>query len=250
MNSKLFIKICAMVLVAVSLLAFASCSNDGDEGNVVSQDNVDHSENNNAPGTSNNKGNPTTSLEAKFVTSYSNWLLNDIIGGFEKGMKTAIAQDKDYGKLAVKTVSGFFTSEIKDVMSAVKEFEENKKYTNAKIREVKKNKAGIYLIKMADGSDNKKDADYELVLSTNKKEISLVKYSENAEELLTTEIVLTDDGYIAIQRSQRPSVSEKWENVQIMYKGDEGYFVRKEGLSEAANTIYGTQLPEGFAGKK
>ncbi len=246
-----FIKLFSVALAALILLSFASCDRRGNEGDMTDQSSVSKS------GTENTVGNKKE--DYAFVRDYYNWLYADAFKDFASAMKvTKLPADLDSSlssmseEKKISTLRDLFcTNELVSSVQTVSEYEGGKdKYTHDVVS-VSKNNKGIYTLVIryaAGGSVTEKK--FEIKLSESTRGISLLRYNEDGYATEYHQLVVSNDGYVAVNRANL--TKDGWTSLQLMFKGGdkpEGYCKSESKLGEEPKSIYPNSIYAGFAGK-
>ena len=245
------LKLLASAMAVLLMLSFASCHNDNGEGEMTDQSSV-------------SKSGMDNTVEKKedylFTRDYYNWLYADAFKDLAQAVKvtklpaeleTALSSLSDEKKAS--TMREIFCSkELVSAVQTVSEYEsENNKYTHDVVS-VKRNQKGIYVIKMKFASGGvETEKNYELMLSETTKAISLINYNDDGEVLDFHQLVVTNDGYVAVTRAN--SSADGWTSMQLLFKGGdkpEGYCTIESKLKDEPAQIYPNSVYAGFAGKK
>ncbi|MBE6648723.1 MAG: hypothetical protein E7614_04290 [Ruminococcaceae bacterium] len=239
-----------MVLLVVSMLLLGSCS-DGNKGNMTDEGNVSKS----------GATNVVKDEEAiKLTGGYFNWLTAEAFDGFSEAIvKTKLPKviEEAFSEVAenkkISRLKGVFCpNELFAAIQTAYEYENKSNTYTHNVTSISKSSDGVYKIELnlTVGSQptNKK---YELSLSKETRKIRLSNFNEKGEEQSFIEIVVTNDGYIAVNRAGVSSGN--WGFVQLMFKGGEnaeGYCTCIENQKEKPKSIYTNSVYSGFAGKK
>lgn len=245
MTFKTKIRLLTLILAIITVFSMTSCSKKGgdmeDGGSEETKVSVDPKP---------NKENEA----AKFAEEYYNWIKYkafSVENGFVSAMnKTEFPAELEayfsaFGDKRDKHYADIFCPvEIINATLSVSQYESGKNFIH-EVSQLSKNKNWIYAIKMSIAG---KESSYELNLSEKTKAVKLNKYDDNGNLVSFHEVVLTNDGYIAVNRGDKSSGS--WTSLQLLFKADEGYCTMTSGGNEAPASVYETSLPAGFAGKK
>ncbi len=244
MTFKTKIRLLTFILAIITVFSMTSCSKKGgdmeDAGSEEAKVSVDPK--------------PDKENEAsKFAEEYYNWIKYkafSIENGFISAMnKTNFPQELEayfsaFGDKREKHYADIFCPvEIINATLSVSQYESGKNFIH-EVSQLNKNKNWVYSIKMSiSGKENL----YELMLSEKSKAAKLKKYDDNGNLISFHEVVLTNDGYIAVNRGDISSGS--WTSLQLLFKAEEGYCTMISGGNKEPSSIYETSLPAGFAGK-
>ncbi len=245
MTFKTKIRLLTLILAIITVFSMTSCSKKGgdmeDGGSEETKTSVDSQPN------KDNEG-------AKFAEEYYNWIQYkafSVENGFISAMnKTTFPAELEayfsaFGDKRDKHYTDIFCPvEIVNATLSVSQHEAGKKFTHD-ISQFSKNKNWIYVMKM---SISGKESPYEIMLSEKSKAVKLDKYDNDGNLISFHEVVLTNDGYIAVNRGDRSSGS--WTSLQLLFKAEEGYCSMTSGGETQPASIYEVSLPSGFAGKK
>lgn len=250
MNYKTLIKIVAVAMALIATLSFASCDKDPGSGDMTEQSGVSKGDTNN---------NVEKNEDAEFTGGYYNWIYSTAFKGFTASIKatkipeelgeafSSLSEEKRVSQLR----NVFCSQEVVAAMQTVSEYESKKdKYTHDVVS-LKKNKKGIYSLKMnfVTGT-TKNEKIFELTLSETSRAVKLTCYDGDGNELYFHEIVATNDGYVAVNRVT--AVEDKWTSLQLLFKSEgtgEGYCTLTSGLTEQPKSVYTDSVYAGFAGK-
>lgn len=250
MNYKALLRILALMLALMTTLALASCGDKNDGGDMTEQSGVSKSDTDNTV---------DKKEDHIFVQGYYNWIYSSAFNGFKGAIKStklpaeieepfaSLAEEKKISQL--KNI--FCSTEVISAIQTASEYEGGKgKYTHD-VTFVKRSAKGIYSInmKVTTGATTTERI-YELQLKEGTRAVKLTCYNDNAEELYFHEIVLTNDGYLAVNRA---NLSEgKWSTLQLLYKAEGtegGNCTLTSNLTEMPKSIYQESVYSGFAGK-
>ena len=251
MNYKTLIKILALALALVSTLSFASCDKDDTSGGDMTEQS----------GTSKGDSNTITKSEnAELTRGYYNWIYADAFKGFAECIKKTtlpkelsepldgVAENKKVTHLR----NIFCSTELIAVIQTASELENNAgKYTH-NVVSAKRNTKGIYAMTIKfDVGGVTAEKNFELFLNENTRAVKVACYDAEGEDVYVHEIVVTNDGYVAVNRTNK--TENTWAALQLIFKsnGDEaGSCIALSGMVEAPKGIYPNNVYEGFAGKK
>jgi hypothetical protein len=249
MNYKKIIRLVSFILALLATLTLASCSDEG--GEMTDQSSVSKSGQDNTI-----KDNE----DAAFTREYYNWIYSSAFSGFSSAIKvTKLPADLESALSSLteeKKISQlrniFCSTELVSAIQTASELEAKKeKYTHDVVSASKVSK-GIYEInlrfKVGNESVEKK---FELMLSEKTKGVKLTAYDNNGYELSVHEIVVTNDGYVAVNKCAKSA--DAWTSIQLMFKGGtapSGYCAIVSNLKEVPTSIYSGSVYAGFAGKQ
>ncbi len=250
MKFKKNIRFIFSALLVVSMLLLASCG-DGKKGDMTDESNVSKSGATNA----------VRDEEAiKLTSGYYNWLTAEAFDGFSEAIvkiKLPKVLEDAFAEVAenkrVSRLKGVFCpNELFAAIQTANEYEKHSKTYTHNVTSVSKSSDGVYKIELSltvgSQMSNKK---YELSLSKETRKIKLVGLDEKGTEQNLIEIVVTNDGYVAVNRAGVSS--GEWGAVQLMFKNDktaDGYCSYVEKQKEKPKSIYTDSVYSGFAGKK
>ncbi len=258
MKLNFVLKILIVSLAVSMTLALVSCSSkDEDEGNFNEQSNVEKTGQDNT--VSKPSGDSTSSqsaAELKFLTAYKTWYTSEAFKDFKSGILVTDLPEEfdvlDQGteKNKVDFLKNWFSStEISSSLTAAIDFENGKTSFLNNIESVARSKTGSYRINGTLTADSTLK-NHEILFNEETRAIKFTSYNSDGEEKFFHEIIVTNDGYVAVQKA---SVKEdgKWESHQLLFKENDGYFIIEGDLSTTPESLYGkTEYYSGFAGKK
>ena len=250
MNYKKIIRIVSLTLALLAALSFASCSRNR-VGEMTDQSSVSKSGMDNTV-----KDNEHATL----TRGYYNWVYSSAFSDFSSAVKVMkLPADLESGisslteERKISHIRNIFLSmEFVAAIQTASELENGKSSYTHNVISASRISKGNYTLKMKFkvGSETY-DKNYKLMLSEETRRAKLIENDNNGNEISFHEIIVTNDGYIAVNRCTK--TGETWGVMQLMFKGGEtpeGYCEIVSDFKETPKSIYEESVYAGFAGKK